>query len=184
MPQRKKLRYYNKHLYGGTDDLCPICLEELNEDDDTLNCDSSGCGFRCHSQCLEELCRSREPYRRVCPYCKNPNICDQLDNTSINNIVENLYNQNLRRFRNEIGVLLGPIDVVRVELGYRSPGIIYSILSPNTVATGIEEMLFHNTVEDAPVSLRTEHRLPDLHPPGRRRGGPPHGALTTRVDRR
>ena len=159
MPQRKKLRYYNKHLYGGTDDLCPICLEELNEDDDTLECDSAGCRFRCHSHCLEELCRAREPYRRVCPYCKNPNICDQLDNTSINNIVENLYNQNLRRFRNEIGVLLGPIDVVRVELGYRSPGVIYSILSPNNVATGIDEMLFHNAIEDAQVSLRTVEQL-------------------------
>ena len=158
MPQRKKLRYYNKHLYGGTNDLCPICLEELNEDDDTLNCDSSGCGFRCHSQCLEELCRAREPYRRVCPYCKNPNICDQLDNTSIINIVENLYNQNLRRFRNEIDVLLRH-DVVRVELGYRSPGVIYSTLSPNNVATGIEERLFHNTIEDASVSLRTVEQL-------------------------
>ena len=149
MPQRKKLRYYNKHLYGGTDDLCPICLEELNEDDDTLECDSAGCRFRCHSHCLEELCRAREPYRRVCPYCKNPNICDQLDNTSIINIVENLYNENLRRFRNEIDVLLRH-DVVRVELGYRSPGVIYSILSPNNVATGIDEMLFHNAVDDTP----------------------------------
>ena len=149
MPQRKKLRYYNKHLSGGTNDLCPICLEELNEDDDTLNCDSSGCRFRCHSYCLEELCRAREPYRRVCPYCKNPNICDQLDNTSIINIVENLDNENRRRFRNEIDVLLRH-DVVRVELGYRAPGVIYSILSPNDMATGIDEMLFHNDVDDTP----------------------------------
>uniref|UniRef100_A0A6C0KYQ7 RING-type domain-containing protein n=1 Tax=viral metagenome TaxID=1070528 RepID=A0A6C0KYQ7_9ZZZZ len=155
MPQRKKLRYYNKHLYGGTDDLCPICLEELNEDDDTLECDNAGCRFRCHSHCLEELCRAREPYRRVCPYCKNPNICDQLDNTSIINIVENLYNENLRRFRNEINVLLRH-DVVRVELRYRSPGVIYSILSPNNVATGIEERVFHNTVDDTPEELLLE----------------------------
>ena len=154
MPQRKKLRYYNKHLYGGTDDLCPICLEELNEDDDTLECDSSGCRFRCHSHCLEELCRAREPYRRVCPYCKNPNICDQLDNTSIINIVENLDNENRRRFRNEIAVMLGPIDVVRVELRYRSLGVIYSILSPNDMATGIDEMLFHDALE-----YKTEEQL-------------------------